>query len=169
MNDATGGPLDYVTTHRQAILDDLIAFASIPSVSTDPAYAAHIGEAAAWVAERMRRAGLENIKIRPTAGHPIVTCEWLHAQGAPTVLIYGHYDVQPPDPLDKWTSPPFEPTIRDGCVFARGATDDKGQVFTHLKSIEAWMETAGALPVNVKFIIEGEEEVGSGNLDAFLE
>ena len=101
------GPLEYVTENRQAILDDLIAFASIPSVSTDPAYAAHIQEGAAFVAERMRRAGLENIRINPTEGHPVVTADWLHAKGAPTILVYGHYDVQPPDPLEKWKSPPF--------------------------------------------------------------
>jgi acetylornithine deacetylase/succinyl-diaminopimelate desuccinylase-like protein len=104
-----------------------------------------------------------------TAGHPICYGHWLNAPGAPTVLIYGHYDVQPPDPLDQWITPPFEPTVRNGCLFARGATDDKGQVFTHLKSIEGWMKTTGSLPVNVKFIIEGEEEVGSNNLDIFLE
>src|SRR5271169_6715763 len=118
MNEPTGGPLDYVATHRQAILDDLIAFASIPSVSTDPAYAAHIGEAAEWVASRMRQAGLENVRIDPTEGHPVVTSDWLHAEGAPTILVYGHYDVQPPDPLEKWKSPPFKPQIRDNRLYA---------------------------------------------------
>jgi acetylornithine deacetylase/succinyl-diaminopimelate desuccinylase-like protein len=168
MNDAPGGPLDYVTTHRQAILDDLIAFASIPSVSTDPAYAAHIGEAAAWVAERMRRAGLENIKVRPTEGHPIVTCDWLHARGAPTILVYGHYDVQPPDPLDKWKSEPFKPQVRDNRLYARGVSDDKGPMLIPIKTAEAYLMTLGRLPINLKLVIEGEEERGSVHLGAFV-
>jgi acetylornithine deacetylase/succinyl-diaminopimelate desuccinylase-like protein len=168
MNDTTGGPLDYVATHRQAILDDLIAFASIPSVSTDPAYAAHIGEAAAWVADRMRLAGLENIKIRPTEGHPIVTSEWLHAEGVPTILIYGHYDVQPPDPLDKWKSEPFKPQVRDKRLYARGVSDDKGPMLIPIKTAEAYLKTRGRLPINVKLVIEGEEERGSAHLGAFV-
>src|ERR1700746_1956348 len=110
-------PLDYVQTHREEILAELVAFARIPSVSTDPAYAAHIGEAARWVAERMRRAGLNDVTINPTEGHPIVTGSWLGAPGAPTILVYGHYDVQPPDPLPKWKSPPFEPEGRDGRLY----------------------------------------------------
>src|SRR5215469_11914536 len=111
-------PLTYAEERQVEILDELIAFASIPSVSTDPAYKAHIGEASEWVAERMRRAGFERVTINPTAGHPIVTGSWLAAPGAPTILVYGHYDVQPPDPLEKWKSPPFEPTVRDGRLYA---------------------------------------------------
>jgi acetylornithine deacetylase/succinyl-diaminopimelate desuccinylase-like protein len=119
-------PLAYAEAHGEEILRELVAFASIPSVSTDPAYKAHIGAASEWVAERMRRAGFENVKINPTAGHPIVTSHWLHAPGAPTILVYGHYDVQPPDPLEKWKSPPFEPEVRDQRLYARGVSDDKG-------------------------------------------
>src|SRR5260221_9232954 len=117
---------DYARAKRDEILAELIEFASIPSVSTDPAYAAHIHEAAAWVAERMRRAGLGDVQIRPTAGHPIVTGSWLGAPGAPTILVYGHYDVQPPDPLEKWTSAPFAPEVRNDRLYARGVSDDKG-------------------------------------------
>jgi acetylornithine deacetylase/succinyl-diaminopimelate desuccinylase-like protein len=161
-------PLEYVSVHRQAILDDLIAFASIPSVSTDPAYAPHIAEGAAFVAERMRRAGLENVRITPTEGHPVVTCDWLHAAGAPTILIYGHYDVQPPDPLDKWKSPPFKPEVRDNRLYARGVSDDKGPMLIPLKTAEAFLKTRGNLPINVKLVIEGEEERGSAHLGAFV-
>ncbi len=149
-------------------LDELQEFLRIPSVSADSRHKPDVRKAADFVMSHFRAAGLE-AELVETAGHPICYGHWLKSEGAPTVLIYGHYDVQPPDPLDKWISPPFEPTVRDGCLYARGATDDKGQVFTHIKSIEAWMKVAGALPVNVKFIIEGEEEVGSNNLDIFLE
>ncbi len=168
MTDGTARPLDYVTTHRQAILDDLIAFASIPSVSTDPAYARHIGEAAEWVAARMRAAGLENVRIAPTEGHPVVTCDWLHAKGAPTILVYGHYDVQPPDPLDKWQSPPFKPQIRDNRLYARGVSDDKGPMLIPIATAEAFLKTRGRLPINLKLVIEGEEERGSAHLGAFV-
>ena len=116
----------------------------------------------------MRRIGLENCRVIDTAGHPLVYGDWLHAEGAPTVLFYGHYDVQPVDPLELWTSPPFEPTVRDGEIFARGACDDKGQVFVHFKAIEAHMKKAGRLPVNFKVILEGEEEVGSENLGPYV-
>jgi acetylornithine deacetylase/succinyl-diaminopimelate desuccinylase-like protein len=162
------GPLEYVTTNRKAILDDLIAFASIPSVSTDPAYAAHIAEGAAFVAERMRQAGMENIKINPTEGHPVVTSDWLHAEGAPTILVYGHYDVQPPDPLEKWKSPPFKPEVRDNRLYARGVSDDKGPMLIPLKTAEAFLKTKGRLPINLKLVIEGEEERGSAHLGAFV-
>src|ERR1700754_961934 len=113
MDGRTETPLGYAEAHGEEILQELVAFASIPSVSTDPAYAAHIAEASEWVAERMRRAGLENVRVNPTVGHPVVTGEWLHAEGAPTILIYGHYDVQPPDPMEKWKSAPFQPEVRD--------------------------------------------------------
>ena len=161
-------PQEYVVANRQAILDDLIAFASIPSVSTDPAYAAHIAEGAAFVAERMQRAGLENIKINPTEGHPVVTSDWLHAEGAPTILVYGHYDVQPPDPLEKWKSPPFKPEVRDNRLYARGVSDDKGPMLIPLKTAEAYLKTVGKLPINLKLVIEGEEERGSAHLGAFV-
>ena len=111
---------------------------------------------------------MENIKIIETKGHPLVYADWLHAPGKPTVLVYGHYDVQPVDPIDLWNSPPFEPTIKDGKIYARGATDDKGQMLMHVKSVEAYMKTEGSLPLNIKFIIEGEEEIGSHNLEEFV-
>ncbi|HLJ11952.1 MAG TPA: dipeptidase [Planctomycetaceae bacterium] len=157
----------YLTDHDGQFLEDLKAFLRIPSVSADSRHKADVERAAQFVLAQMRSAGL-TAELVKTAGHPIVYGHWQDAAGAPTVLIYGHYDVQPPDPLDKWVTPPFEPTIRDGRLFARGATDDKGQVLTHLKSIEAWMNSTGRLPVNVKFVIEGEEEVGSKNLETFL-
>jgi acetylornithine deacetylase/succinyl-diaminopimelate desuccinylase-like protein len=162
------GPQDYATAHKDDILAELVAFASIPSVSTDPAYAEHLKAGAEWVADRMRRAGLENVKINPTEGHSIVTCDWLHAKGAPTILIYGHYDVQPPDPLEKWKSPPFQPTVRDNRLYARGVSDDKGPMLIPIKTAEAYLKTVGKLPVNVKFVIEGEEEMGSAHLGAFV-
>ncbi|HET6620019.1 MAG TPA: dipeptidase [Dongiaceae bacterium] len=161
-------PLDYVETRRAEIIDELIAFARIPSVSTDPAYAAHIAAGAEWVAERMRRAGLEHVKVNPTEGHPIVTADWLHAEGAPTILVYGHYDVQPPDPVEKWQSPPFEPTIRDNRLYARGVSDDKGPMLIPIKTAEAFIRTTGKLPINLKLVIEGEEERGSAHLGAFV-
>jgi acetylornithine deacetylase/succinyl-diaminopimelate desuccinylase-like protein len=161
-------PLDYVEAHRAEILDELIAFASIPSVSTDPAYAAHIAAGAEWVADRMRRAGLEHVRINPTEGHPIVTADWLHAEGAPTILVYGHYDVQPPDPLEKWQSPPFQPQVRNNRLYARGVSDDKGPMLIPIKTAEAFLKTMGKLPINLKLVIEGEEERGSAHLGAFV-
>ncbi|MCX7424145.1 MAG: dipeptidase, partial [Planctomycetia bacterium] len=139
----------------------------IPSVSADSGRRDDIRRAADWVAGQFRGLGFAT-EIIPTAGHPLVYAESPQVEDAPTVLVYGHYDVQPPEPLEKWTSPPFEPTIRDGCVVARGATDDKGQLFTHVKSAEAWIKTEGRLPVNLKYLIEGEEEVGSANLEHFI-
>lgn len=158
----------YLAANSDRFVDELKALLRIPSVSADSRHKGDVRRAAEFVLSQIGSCGL-TAELVETAGHPIVYGEWLGAKGAPTVLIYGHYDVQPPDPLDKWITPPFEPILRDGCLFARGATDDKGQVFTHLKSIEAWMKTTGALPVNVKLVIEGEEEVGSNNLDKFLE
>ena len=133
-----------------------------------PRHRADIARAAEWVAAQFRHVGLET-EVIETAGHPLVFAESPPVPGRPVVLVYGHYDVQPPDPLDEWISPPFEPTRRDGNLYARGATDDKGQMLTHVKSVQAWMETAGQLPVQVKFLIEGEEEVGSEALNRFLD
>ena len=116
----------------------------------------------------MRRIGLQNVRLIETPGYPVVYGDWLGRRGAPTILFYGHYDVQPVDPLDLWESPPFEATVRDGEIYARGAADDKGQVFMHLKAIEAHLKQNGKLPVNIKIILEGEEEVGSANLDDFV-
>jgi acetylornithine deacetylase/succinyl-diaminopimelate desuccinylase-like protein len=158
----------YLTENADRFVDELTDLLRIPSVSADSAFLPEMAKAADFVHDQLTAAGL-TAEIIPTPGHPIVYGEWTNAKDAPTVLVYGHYDVQPPDPLDKWTTPPFEPTIRDGKIYARGATDDKGQMFTHVKSVEAWLKTHGELPVNVKFVIEGEEEVGSNNLDRFLD
>lgn len=157
-------PLEHAASERQAALDRLVEFLRIPSVSTVPERAGDVRHAADWVAARMRSAGLDGVRVDDTPGHPVVYGEWLGAPEAPTVLVYGHYDVQPVDPVALWTSPPFEPTLRDGYLYARGSSDDKGQALVHLEAIEAWMRTAGRLPVNVKVFIEGEEEVGSPNL-----
>ena len=160
--------LDYLKSHQDESLEQLFEFLRIPSVSADSRHQPDMARCAEFVQTAMTTAGL-TAEIIPTDGHPIVYGERIVGEDRPTVLVYGHYDVQPADPLDLWTSPPFEPVVRDGCIYARGATDDKGQVFTHLKAIEAWTKVTGDLPVNVKFIIEGEEEVGSDNLDRFLE
>lgn len=157
----------YLEDHREEALEDLKTYLRFPSVSADSKYLPAMAQTAEFVRSRLATAGLD-AKIHQTAGHPIVTGQWRGAEGAPTVLVYGHYDVQPADPLDLWTSPPFEPEVRDGKIYARGATDDKGQMLTHLLSMEAWLKTEGKLPVNVIFVIEGEEEVGSNNLDVFL-
>jgi acetylornithine deacetylase/succinyl-diaminopimelate desuccinylase-like protein len=157
----------YLEEHSKRFVDELLAFLRIPSVSAVTAHRSDVRRAAEFVRDQLSSAGVAASLVE-TQGHPIVSGEWLGAPGAPTVLVYGHYDVQPPDPLSEWVTPPFEPSIRDGKVFARGATDDKGQMFTHIKSVEAWMKTEGRLPVNVRFVIEGEEEVGSDNLDRFL-
>jgi len=158
----------YLTEHRQQFEDDLCELLRIPSVSADRNYAGDVRRAADWVAGRLRRLGLAS-EVIETDGNPLVYAESPPVPGAPTVLVYGHYDVQPADPLDQWTSPPFEPTVRDGNLYARGATDDKGQMLTHVNSVQAWIETAGQLPLQVKFLIEGEEEVGSESLNKFLE
>jgi acetylornithine deacetylase/succinyl-diaminopimelate desuccinylase-like protein len=160
--------IDYIRENRDRILEELVAFASIPSVSTDPAYAEGMTRAADWVAACMHKAGLGSIQINPTGGHAVVTGAWTGAPGAPTILVYGHYDVQPPDPLGAWKSPPFQPKVRDGRLYGRGVSDDKGPVLIPLKVAEAYMATAGRLPVNVKFVIEGEEESGSPHLGQFV-
>ena len=141
------------------MLAELTEFLRIPSISTLPEHAPDIQKAAEFVASKMIAAGLENVEVIRTAGHPLVYGDWLHAPGKPTVLCYGHYDVQPPDPLEEWITPPFEPTLRDGNIYARGSADDKGQMYMHIKAVEALFAVNGKLPVNVKFLIEGEEEV----------
>lgn len=158
----------YLTDNSDRFVDELKQLLRIASVSADSAYQAEMQQAAEFVQNQLSEAGLD-AEIVPTDGHPIVYGEWNQNPEAPTVLVYGHYDVQPADPIDKWITPPFEPDIRDGKIYARGATDNKGQMLTHVKSVEAWMKTHGSLPVNVKFVIEGEEEVGSDHLDKFLE
>ena len=160
--------VDFIHTNRDRYITELKQYLAIPSISALPAHAADVKKCAEWTADEMRRGGLQNVKLVETPGNPIVYGEWLQAPGAPTILFYGHYDVQPVDPLELWESPPFEATIRDGEIYARGAADDKGQVFMHLKAIEAHLKKAGKLPVNIKVIVEGEEEVGSNNLDEFV-
>ncbi len=160
--------LKYFDANHDRFMEELKQFLSIKSVSTSAELKADIEKAAQFVAEDLTKSGLKNVKVFPTKGHPVVYGEWLGAKGKPTLLIYGHYDVQPADPLELWKTPPFEPTIRDGKIFARGSADDKGQVFIHLKAVEAFMKTMGELPVNVKFIVEGEEEIGSTNLADFV-
>ena len=160
--------IDFINTHRDRYLTELKDYLAIPSISALPAHAGDVRKCAEWTAEEMRRIGMENVRLVETAGNPIVYGDWLKAPGAPTMLFYGHYDVQPVDPVELWESPPFEATIRDGEIYARGAADDKGQVFMHFKAIEAHLKKNGSLPINIKVIIEGEEEVGSKNLDEFV-
>jgi acetylornithine deacetylase/succinyl-diaminopimelate desuccinylase-like protein len=159
---------EYLTENRSRFEDELCELLRIASVSADSRHKEDVRRAADWVAGQFLGLGLAT-EIVPTAGHPIVLAQSPQTAGAPTVLVYGHYDVQPPDPLGEWTSPPFEPTRRNGNLYARGATDDKGQMLTHVKSAEAWIKTTGKLPVNLKYLIEGEEEVGSENIYAFLD
>ncbi len=163
--------LEHLANDQTQALERLNAFLSIPSVSTDPAYATHAAHAAQWVAQALTEIGFD-AQVHPTPGHPIVLAHnHNHALPAhtPHVLFYGHYDVQPPDPIDAWTTPPFEPTVRDGAVFARGASDDKGQVACFLEALRAWQHTHSRLPLRVSVLIEGEEECGSVNLRPFLE
>ncbi len=157
----------YIQSHRQAFEDDLADLLRIASVSADSRQKAETRRAADWVAAQFQRIGLTT-ELIPTNGHSLVYAQSPPVPGKPIVLVYGHYDVQPPEPLDEWISPPFEPTVRDGNIYARGATDDKGQMLTHVKSVEAWIKAVGKLPLQVKFLIEGEEEVGSEHLEPFV-
>jgi acetylornithine deacetylase/succinyl-diaminopimelate desuccinylase-like protein len=152
---------------RDNYLEEYYSFLRFPSVSTDAKYADKVRDCAAWVSQKLEKIGLES-KVVPTPGHPIVWARNKHRNGRPTVLIYGHYDVQPPDPLELWDSPPFEPVLKNGYVFARGATDNKGQIFSHILGLQETIEKNGDMPVNVDLVIEGEEEVGSQNLGKFL-
>ena len=152
---------------RDNYLEEYYSFLRFPSVSTDAKFADKVRECAAWVSQKLEKIGLES-KVVPTPGHPIVWARNKHRNGRPTVLIYGHYDVQPPDPLELWDSPPFEPVLKNGYVFARGATDNKGQILSHIIGIQETLQKDGDLPVNVDLVIEGEEEVGSQNLGKFL-
>jgi acetylornithine deacetylase/succinyl-diaminopimelate desuccinylase-like protein len=161
--------LDYVESKREAHLNELKEFLRIPSVSTKSEHKPDIERAAHWVAEKLRAAGLENVEVTPTKMHPLVYGESLNAPGKPTILFYGHYDVQPAEPLDLWTTPAFEPTVRDGKLFGRGTADDKGQVHIHIKALEALKNVYGKLPLNVKVMIEGEEEIGSVSLWDFVQ
>jgi acetylornithine deacetylase/succinyl-diaminopimelate desuccinylase-like protein len=161
--------LAYAGENRQRNLEELFEFLRIPSIGTQPEHNANTEAAANWLADSMRQAGLENVQVIATPRHPLVYADWLHAgPDAPTVLIYGHYDVQPADPLDLWHSDPFEPEIRDDYIYARGSSDDKGQTYIHVKAVQAYLQTIGRLPLNVKFIVEGEEESGGQSLEAFI-
>ncbi|MDB4902657.1 MAG: peptidase dimerization domain protein [Mucilaginibacter sp.] len=157
----------YIEQHKQRLLDELFELLRFQSVSADPKYKQDILKTADFVAEKLRKAGADMVEVCQTAGNPIVYGEKIIDSSKPTVLVYGHYDVQPPDPLELWKTPPFEPTIRDGKIYARGACDDKGQFYMHVKAFELMMQT-GTLPCNIKFMIEGEEEVGSSNLSIFV-
>ncbi|HSP21749.1 MAG TPA: dipeptidase [Planococcus sp. (in: firmicutes)] len=159
----------YFKDHREQHLEELKAFLRIPSVSSLSEHKEDIRKGAEWLKTSMQEAGLENAEIFETDGHPVVYADWLHAEGKPTVLVYGHYDVQPVDPLNLWETPPFDPDVRDNKLFARGASDDKGQTFMHVKAVEALLQLNGELPVNIKFIVEGEEEIGSPNLPKYVE
>lgn len=161
--------LDHAHKHRRQALNQLVELLEIPSISTLPEHALDIRRAAEWLAHYLEAIGLENTQIVETEGHPVVYADWLHASDKPTVLIYGHYDVQPPDPLEEWVTPPFEPTVRNENLYARGASDDKGQLCVHLQAVQAFLKTEGELPVNVKFMIEGEEEIGSAHLPHVLQ
>lgn len=160
--------IKFIETNTNNYIDELKDYLRIPSISTLASSKKDMLRCAKFVSNKLKTAGMKNIKIIPTKGHPLVYGEWMKAPGKPTVLIYGHYDVQPVDPLELWNSDPFEPVIKDGNIWARGANDNKGQNLVHIKSVEAYIKTLGKLPVNVKFLIEGEEEIGSPNLELFL-
>ena len=161
--------VDFINVNRDRYVDELKQYLAIPSISALPEHAADVRRAAEWTGRRADAApGMQNVRLIDTPGNPVVYGDWLNAPGKPTILFYGHYDVQPVDPVNLWTSPPFEATVRDGEIYARGAADDKGQVFMHIKAVEAHLKQAGSLPLNIKFFIEGEEEVGSVHLDDFV-
>jgi acetylornithine deacetylase/succinyl-diaminopimelate desuccinylase-like protein len=158
----------YLVATSDERLDELLEFLRIPTIGVLAEHHDDVRVGAEWLAARMRAIGLEHVEVSETGGHPLVYADWLHAEDAPTVIVYAHYDVQPTDPLDEWTRPPFEPRVEGGRVFGRGAADDKGQVHLHLWAARAWLEVAGTLPVNVRYVIEGEEESGSPNFEAWL-
>ncbi len=161
--------LDFANAHIEDAISELEALLRLPSISTDPAYAADVQRTADWLVDHFKQIGIQHAESIPTEGHPIVYAEHIVDPALPTVLVYGHYDVQPPDPLELWDSPPFEPVRKDGKLYGRGTCDDKGQVFMHLKAAEAYLKTGQQLPVNVKYMIEGEEESGSKHLPGFIE
>lgn len=160
--------LSYIETNGDRFLAELKQLLAIPSVSSQSERKAEMRKAVEWLRDHMAGIGLQNVKVLETEGHPVAYADWLGAPGKPTILLYGHYDVQPEDPVDKWESPPFQATIRGGNLYARGAADDKGQIFIHLKAIEAFLKNGGSMPLNIKILFEGEEEVGSDHLGAFV-
>lgn len=169
MTSPSDAAREYASTHIERFTQELKEMLRFPSLSGDPAHAGDIRAMAEWLAAHLDEIGCANVAVMPTAGHPVVYGEWMGAgPDAPTVLVYGHYDVVPASLEDGWSTPPFEPVIKDGAIYARGATDNKGQLFTHVKALESWLKTAGAAPANVKFFLEGEEEVASPNLLPFL-
>jgi acetylornithine deacetylase/succinyl-diaminopimelate desuccinylase-like protein len=159
---------EYVEANTPRYLEELMAFLRIPSISSLPEHAADVNRAAEWVAERLRTAGIEAVRILPTDGHPVVYGQWLHASDKPTIMVYGHFDTQPVDPLELWTHPPFEPVVKDDRIYARGASDDKGNMLIPILVAEAMLKTLGSLPVNVKFFFEGQEEIGSPQMPDFI-
>jgi len=165
---ASGQLVDFIRSNRERYLGELKEWIACPSVSADPARHGEVRRSAEAVVARMRAAGLTEAEVLETAGLPVAYGSWLHAPGAPTILIYGHHDVQPEDPLDLWESPPFEATVRDGKIFGRGSVDDKGQVLMHLAALEAHLRVRGSLPLNIKVVVEGEEEIGSPSFEEFL-
>jgi acetylornithine deacetylase/succinyl-diaminopimelate desuccinylase-like protein len=158
----------YLTENQARFLEEYLDFVRIPSISALPEHADDVQQAAEWTAKRLEAAGVENARILPTGGHPVVYGDWLHAPGKPTILIYGHFDVQPVDPVEQWQTPPFEPDIRDGRIYARGASDDKGSMVAPILAVEALLKGEGNAPVNLKFCFEGQEEIGSPNLPDFM-
>jgi acetylornithine deacetylase/succinyl-diaminopimelate desuccinylase-like protein len=165
---AQGDPVAFVRANRERYLDELKALIACPSVSADPARHPDVRRSAEAIVARMRAAGLTEAEVLETNGLPVAYGSWLHAPGAPTILVYGHHDVQPEDPVDLWLSPPFEGTVRDGKLYGRGSVDDKGQVLMHLAAIEAHLRARETLPINIKVVVEGEEEIGSPSFEAFL-
>src|SRR3954465_3742451 len=164
MNDV----VDFINVNRDRYVDELKQYLAIPSISALPEHQNDVRRAAQWTADALTGAGMEHVRLIDTPGNPVVYGDWLNAPGKPTILFYGHYDVPPVDPLSLWTTPPFEATVRDGEIYARGSADDKGQVFMHIKAVEAHIKKHGSLPLNIRFFIEGEEEVGSVHLDEFV-
>lgn len=158
----------YIAENEGKFLEGLKEFLRIPSISALPEHSGDMVRCAEFAAGKIRALGFSKVQVMPTGGHPVVYGEWMGAPGAPTVLLYGHYDVQPVDPIDLWESPPFEPEVRDGELYARGAVDDKGQVYMHWAAVEAHMKADGRLPINLKMFFEGEEEIGSDHLDSFI-
>src|ERR1700722_516690 len=162
--------LAYARRHRSRFVAELKQFVRFPSVSNQPQRAGDLRKCASWLAAPLRRIGLEQVRIVPTDRHPVVYAAWHHARGRPTLLLYGHYDVQPAEPVEQWRTPPFDPVVKHNNLYGRGASDDKGQLFTHVKALESYLKTERALPVNVKCIFEGEEELGgTPGLESFVQ
>ncbi len=160
---------NYSQKHVERFTHELVELLRIPSVSGDPGYAGDVRRTAEWLAAHLHSLGLDNARVMPTDGHPVVYAEWLGAGQAPTVLVYGHYDVVPAAMEDGWDTPPYEPIEKDGKIYARGASDNKGQLFIHIKALESYLEACGEAPVNVKILLEGEEEISSPNLTPFIQ